>query len=312
MEDMALPKILPPSEDGVFKSLLTHPDAVDILKDLIGCMLDVVVLSAAVCNTELPVDSILEKRERFDVNCITDGGRQVEIEMQAEAMEGDGKKNAHHGMKNRDVYYACKLHSSQSLRGSTYDKTVRTYQVTFCGYTVFEGRPEFLNRFSLRNEKGEELTDVLNLVFVELSKLKEVVKKPVGTMAPLEMWPVFFRYADDGRYETVIEEIAVVRKEIAMANALLKNISRDEDERARFRAREKYQSDWEHSMIVRERKGRAEGEAKGKAEGRVEGEAKGKAEGKAEGRAEVVCNLLKMQMPLEQISEVTGLSVYEI
>ena len=77
-------------------------------------------------------------------------------------MEGDSKKNAHRHIKNRDVYYACKLHSAQLLRGNAYDRMVRTYQITFCGYTVFEDRPEFLNRFSLKNEEGEELTDILN------------------------------------------------------------------------------------------------------------------------------------------------------
>ena len=127
-------------------------------------------------------------------------------------------------------------------------------------------------------------------------------------MTPLEMWSVFFRYAGDERYETMIREIANVRREIAMANELLQNISQDEDERFLFREREKYQTDWAHSIIVSRREGLAVGEAKGRAEGKAEGIA----EGEAKGATKIACKLLEAHMPPEQISMITGLSVDEI
>ena len=58
--------------------------------------------------------------------------------------------------------------------------------------------------------------------------------------------------------------------------------------------------------------GLAEGEAKGKAEGLAEGKAKGKAEGLAEAQREITINLLKKNIPIKTIVEVTGLSEEEI
>jgi predicted transposase/invertase (TIGR01784 family) len=57
-------------------------------------------------------------------------------------------------------------------------------------------------------------------------------------------------------------------------------------------------------------------EKKGIKKGRAEGEAKGRAEGEAKGRAEekisIARGLIKMNMPLTDIANVTGLSIEEI
>ena len=34
-DDIVIPELLPPSEDGVFKTLLTHPDAAPVLRDVV-------------------------------------------------------------------------------------------------------------------------------------------------------------------------------------------------------------------------------------------------------------------------------------
>ena len=66
--------------------------------------------------------------------------------------------------------------------------------------------------------------------------------------------------------------------------------------------------------------GRAEGRAEGMAEGRAEGRAEGMAEGRAEGRAEgmsqrsleIARNLLSLGLPVDQITQATGLTEEEI
>jgi predicted transposase/invertase (TIGR01784 family) len=69
---------------------------------------------------------------------------------------------------------------------------------------------------------------------------------------------------------------------------------------------------------------RAEGRAEGHAEGRVEGHAEGRVEGHAEGRVEGInegrleekreaaSNMKTLNIPLDVISQVTGLSIEEI
>ena len=50
----------------------------------------------------------------------------------------------------------------------------------------------------------------------------------------------------------------------------------------------------------------------GVAEGRVEGRAEGLAKGKTEGKAEVVVQMLRKQLSLEMIAEVTNFTVEEV
>ena len=72
--------------------------------------------------------------------------------------------------------------------------------MTFCSYTVFPNRTEFVNSFSLRHDRDNELlSNAIQVFYVELSKLKELLKKPVNAMAELEKWALFFRYANDSQ-----------------------------------------------------------------------------------------------------------------
>ncbi len=107
--------------------------------------------------------------------------------MQASPIEEDSD-GEHKNIKGKSVYYLCDLHSSQSSKGvRRYDHLARTYQVTFCSYTVFPHRTEYVNSFSLRHDKDNELlSNAIQIYYIELSKLQNLLKKPVETMADLE------------------------------------------------------------------------------------------------------------------------------
>ena len=137
-----LPKdmeLLPPSDDRVFKRLFTSDEiSKPALADLISATIGEPVTDVLVRNNELPSSDTEEKDQRFDVNCVMDQNRQADVEMQASYIQEtpDGK---HENLKGKGVYYLCDLHSSQSARGKKrYDQLSRTYQITFCSYTVFQ------------------------------------------------------------------------------------------------------------------------------------------------------------------------------
>jgi predicted transposase/invertase (TIGR01784 family) len=144
-------ELLPPSEDGIFKSLMTRPESKPILRDVIGSVLEIPVTDVTVMNTELPISDISEKRERLDVSCVTSNGEQIDVEMQSNAMAGDSADSGHRGIKTRAVYYLCDLHAKQEGGGISYKKLMKSYQITICGYQVFPQREDFINRFSFRN-----------------------------------------------------------------------------------------------------------------------------------------------------------------
>ena len=287
-----LPKdadILPPSDDRVFKLILTAPEAKPVLTDLISAIIQRPVVNVVVRNNEIPPGDTEEKAERFDVNCQTDDGSQVDLEIQASRIEEDvGGK--HQNLKGKSIYYLCDLHSSQPSKGvRRYDRLARTYQVTFCSYTVFPDRDEYLNSFSMRHDQDNELlSDAIHIVYVELSKLQEIMKKSVTDMTDLEKWAIFFRYASEPTCRETVNEVIASKEVLQMAGDLLMSISQDERERAVFRSRRMYQTDMQSNIATAEDRGRTERDM------------------------EYIKNLTRLGFTLEQIMEISGLPLEEV
>ncbi len=252
--------ILPPSDDRVFKLILTQEDAKPILKDLISSIIKRPVVDVEIRNNELPPEDTEEKAERFDVNCRLADGTQIDLEMQASRIQED-TDGQYQNLKGKSIYYLCDLHSSQPSRGlRRYDRLAQTYQVTFCSYTVFPDRIGYVNSFSMRHDEDNELlSDAVHIVYVELSKLQEIIKKSVEDMTDLEKWAVFFRYASEPNHRETVNKVIDSKEALKMAGNRLMSISQDERERAVFRSRRMYQTDLQSDLATAEDRGRAEG-----------------------------------------------------
>ena len=252
--------ILPPSDDRVFKLILTSPEGKPALSKLIAGIIGHPVIDVIVHNNELPSGDIAEKAERFDVNCKTDDGSQVNLEMQASRIKED-MDGEHRNLKGKSIYYLCDLHSSQPAKGQRrYDRLAKSYQITFCSYTVFAGRKDYLNSYSMRHDLDNELLhDAIHMVFVELSKLDQVLNKPIGQMTDLEKFAVFFQYAPSQEHRARVNEVIETEEALKVAGNLLMSISQDERERALFRSRRKFQTDMESNLATAEDIGEARG-----------------------------------------------------
>ena len=281
--------ILPATDDRIFKTIMTSPEAKPFLTKLIAGVIGRKVVDVTVHNNELPVSDTQEKAERFDVNCKTDDGSQINIEMQASRMEED-RGGEHKNLKARIIYFLSDLHSSQPAKGQErYDRLARTYQITFCSYTAFPKRKEYLNSYSMRHDIDNELLhDAIQTVIVELSKLEEIVKKPVETMTDLEKFSVFLEYADNPAYRETVNKVIESEEVLTVASNLLMNISQDEKERAIFRSRKKFQMDHASDLATAEDTGRREE------------------------RFEIARNMKKRNRPIDYIIEDTGLTREEV
>ena len=260
--------ILPPSDDRVFKLILTPLDAKPVLIDLVSSIIKRPVLDVEVRNNDIPPSDTEEKAERLDVNCRIDDGSQIDLEMQASRIQEDSD-GRYQNLKGKSIYYLCDLHSSQPSRGvRRYDRLSRTYQVTFCSYTVFPNRIDYVNSFSLRHDEDNELlSDAIQVVYVELSKLQEIMKKSVDDMTDLEKWAVFFQYASEPNHRETVNKVIASKEVLQMAGNRLMSISQDERERAVFRSRRMFQTDMQSDLATAEDRG----ERRGRAEGRTEG-----------------------------------------
>jgi len=256
--------ILPPSDDRIFKVLLTHPDAKRVLIDIISVVIDQNVIDVKIRGNEVPVMDIDEKNERFDVNCTIDSGDQVDVEMHSCRQAEIGSE--HTNFINKYVYFLTDLHSSQKSKKVIYRNLVKTYQITFCMYNILPSTADFVNRFSLRTENNLQLTDQINIIIIELGKLNKVLKKPVEKLTSFEKWSLFLRYAQEPMQRKLINDIIKCKEEIGMAAALLQEISQDEHERARIRSRKMYEMDQYSNLHTSELRGEAKGREKGRGE----------------------------------------------
>ena len=300
--------ILPPYDDRVFKLLMASPEDKPALMDLISAVIGRHITDVVVRNSEIPPEDANEKAQRLDINCRVDNGDQVDIEMQASRIEeeDDGSGNGFQNIKGKSIYYLCDLHSSQPSKGiRRYDRLAKTYQVTFCGYTVFPEREAFLNSFALRHDTDNGLlSDALHIIFIELSKLKGLIEKDVHDLTDLEKWALFFRYANVPKYRDAVNEIIRSKEAIQMASSTLLGISQDEREQAVFRSRRMYQTDLQSNLATAEDRGRKQG--------RTEGRREGKIEGINEEKIVIAERALQMNMAIENIAALTGLSPDEI
>ena len=87
-------------------------------------------------------------------------------------------------------------------------------------------------------------------IFIELTKLKNILKKPVELMTDMERISVFLRYARNPRYREIVNSVIASKEELAMAGELLMSISKDEYERAAFRNRRIAKADQESNRIT--------------------------------------------------------------
>lgn len=293
--------ILPPSDDRVFKLILTSPEAKQGLMHLISSIIGRTVVDVVLLPNELAPGDTEEKAERFDINCKIDDGSQINLEMQASHMVED-LDGLYKNLKGKSIYYLTDLHSSQPAKGlRRYDRLSRSFQITFCSYTVFPNTPDYANSFSLRHDtSGELLSDAIGLTFVELSKLDEVVKKPVSDMTALDKWSVFFQYAPDLDHREIVNKVIASEEVLQVAGNLLMSISQNERERAIFRSRRKFQTDLQSDLATAEDNGERRGLEQGLKQGLKQRS------------IEIARNLLGINLPLEQITRATGLTVAEV
>ncbi|GBU22177.1 hypothetical protein R80B4_02082 [Fibrobacteres bacterium R8-0-B4] len=119
-------EILPPSDDHIFKTLLTHPNAEPVLKSVISAAIERNVTKVLVRNNELQITDVEEKAQRLDVNCTVDGGDQVDVEMQCSRAKDD-TVNSHLNLINKSIYYLTDLHSSQKSARVMYKTKILTF-----------------------------------------------------------------------------------------------------------------------------------------------------------------------------------------
>jgi predicted transposase/invertase (TIGR01784 family) len=228
------------------------PESKGALEKLISCLIGQTIFVTTITANEPPIDSLKDRQIRFDINCKSEFGELINIEM---TLYPDNFEPV------RLEFYAGKLFTSQDIRGKnkTFDDLKPAYQITFLVNKSCFNDIEIIHNFEYYDQKNKvSLGGRSRIITVELNKLDKIIDKPVEKMTTAEHRSVFFRYITDTTKRQTINKILEIEEGIAMASEVLISISKDEVERARLMSEYKFEEDHQSKLIQTERRARAE------------------------------------------------------
>jgi len=262
--------------DILFKMLFVKNP--DLLKGLVAALLGIQlndIEQFIVHNPEIPPEAIGDKFCRLDINMIVNGQR-VDIEVQVEN-KGD--------YRERILYYGAMDLSASLTAGQPYSTLPRTVIISIVDFTLFDCA-EYHSHFQLlETTRHTPMTDKLAFHFFELPKLPA----NVGEDDMLLLWLSLFK-ANTEEDLTKIKalEVPTMNRAIDAYYTITASTEFQELERLRNKA--------DHD----------------EAQALYHAEQLGEQRGAYRRNVEVAKSLLKIGLPLDQIAEVSGLTLADI
>ena len=182
---------------------------------------------------------------------------------------------------DRSIFYASKMYTDQIEQGQKYDVLKKCVSISILDFTLFKKEAGFYSCFHIREDtRGFLYTDKMEFHVIELPKLPPELKEDC---TGLELWAKFI----NAERKEEFDMLAGRDPYIDSAYQQLQVISQDKQKRLEYEAREKAVRDYNQGMFEAKEKGREEGHA--------------------EASIHIAKNMLKLNIPLETISECTGL-----
>ena len=152
-------------------------------------------------------------------------------------------------------YYTARLFGGQDIKGdSSYKDLKQTYQIAILANKSFFVDNHCYHVFSYYDPiRRVPLDGRTQIITLELSKLDEIVEKPINEMSLSERWAVFLEYLTVKDKRDKINAIFDQEEGIAMAGKVLMSVSKDEYERARLESEFKYQMDMQSMLVTAKR-----------------------------------------------------------
>ena len=250
--------LLNPKIDFVFKKNFGSEEHPEILISFLNAVLKPKkpIVSVEIKNSDLEKEYIEDKFSRLDVKALTSNKEIINIEIQL--------KNEYN-MIQRSLYYWSKLYEEQLSEGDRYDKLSRTVCINILDFKYLKN-DRFHNGYRLKEiETNEELTDLQEIHFIEIPKLKRF-ESTEEIVDLLEGWVEFLRDPES----EVIRKLEMSNKEIREAKDELYRLSRNSKERELYYLREKSLRDEISALANAKEKGLKEGLKQGLFEGKLE------------------------------------------
>ena len=280
--------LLDPKVDFVFKNIFGSPKHPRILISFLNATLNPInkITSVEIKGTDLEKQFIEDKYSRLDVKATTNNNEIINIEIQL--------KNEYN-MIQRSLYYLSKMYEEQLGEGEDYSKLTRTVCINILNFKYLKTEKLHTGYRLKEIETNDELTDIIEMHFIEIPKLPEESDEK----DTLTAWTEFLKDPESEKVRSLemsIEEIREAKDELV-------RISNDKEQREIYEMRSKILKDKISALNEAERKGIEKGIKQG-----IE---KGIEEGLKKGKIEVAKNLLDV-LDNETISIKTGLTLDEV
>ena len=281
--------LLDPKVDFVFKNIFGSEKHPEILISFLNAILKPVIpiVGVEIKGTEMAKQFIDDKYSRLDVKATTSNNEIINIEIQLKD---------EYNMIKRSLYYLSKMYEEQLGEGEDYANLKRTICINILNFKYLKTE-NFHTGYRLKEiNTHEELTDIIEMHFIEIPKLPE--EADVTDM--LVAWTEFLRDPESEKVRSL--ELSI--KEVREAKDELIRMSNNEEQRALYEMRAKIFKDKVSAL----NKARQEGIEEGIKEGIKEG----RREGIKEGIYSVASNMKKAGIDIQVIQQATGLTVEEI
>ena len=277
-------KILPLTNDLIFKKIFSKDECNSELKDLLEGILETKIQKVEVKNPELPKNILGEKLARLDIKAKINDEITLDIEMQT---------RDEYNLGNRSLVYLSKLISPQLMPGDEYKYLKKTIAIWILNFNFFFSntyhniahmlfdkikKEEYID-MGYKEENGL-VTENAEIHFIELPKFIE--KKP-SIKRKLDQWLWLLTGKEEKikMAEKVNEEVKKAKKELEVMSM---NPKEREEYEERELARWSYYSEMEAAKRV----------------------------GKSEFKKEIAKKMLNMGFKIEEISKITELPAEEI
>lgn len=238
-------RLLNPKVDFIFKKIFGSEKHPNILISFLNAVIkpDNKIVSVVINNTEITKDFLEDKFSRLDVKATTNNGEVINIEIQI--------KNEYNMIK-RSLYYWSKLYEEQLSEGDKYETLSRTVCINILDFKYLDN-DRFHNAYRLKEiETNEELTDIEEIHFIEIPKLKDIDDdENIDTIDMLTAWVEFLKDPESN----VVRKLEFSMEEIKEAKDELYRLSRDKKELELYNLREKSFLDKVSALSEAEEKG---------------------------------------------------------
>lgn len=279
---------LPLSNDYVFKRVFAKEGNEGLLKDLLESILDIDINRVIIQNPELIRETKEGKTGVLDIKAEINDNTVIDIEIQVEN---------EYNISERSTVYMGKLISNQLNKGDTYSKLKKSILINILNFNYFK-RNSYHSIAHMKFEKtkeqkyvdmGYEKEDEIATKDVEVHyiEIPKFIKKNPGTNTKIEQW----LWTIVGKEEKV-KMAESKNKEVKKAVKVLDEMSMSKEERERYEAIQKYEFNYNTGVRNAREIGIQEGEKRK--------------------QVEIIIEMLKNNIDIEQIKKITKLTKEEI